>query len=183
MITQDMLREYHNSLKAVRNGSADEQDKTIVNECRSFFSWLKRPSDVQIFMMRFILFWSNGIIADKLHFRSEGAIRSRISRLISLYNKGSQLPPCSIKDMLYCYRYSSRACAEGTGNFIDTLVVEKCDRFFDRIKDTDYKDVFEMRFIKGYSYRYIAFKIGYYDEGTIRRNMDRIMSDYENNKK
>ena len=180
MITQKILEDYYECSKAVSAGRFDEYDKAVCDGYHQFYNYLQRSRDKQMCKLRYEMKYSCSMIAEKFRLRSEGAIRSRLSQLISAYNRGDKLPLCSTKDILYGYYYANRAQKEGCADIEDIQVIEQSNRFFRYLQSSRHKSMCEMRFISRRSYKYIAFKLGYCDEGTIRRKINRLIEDYDN---
>ena len=179
MITQKILEDYLNCSEAMSNGRYDKYDQAVCEGYDEFYNYIQRPRDKQICKMRFVKKYSNEIIANKLGLRSESTVRSRIGYLIGAFNRGETLPACSTKDILYGYYYANRASKEGQSDFDDVVVINEADEFFRSLDNDRHLRMCELRFVSRRSYKYIAMKLGYCDEGTIRRKINRLIAEYD----
>jgi hypothetical protein len=179
MITHKKLEDYY----------SDDPSRTLSNEeideCGRFLEALQIPRDIHICILRFKYRWSYALIADRLAFMDEGTVRKRLKKIIAMHNHGEQLPACTTKDILYSF-YCSKKITENPNLFaenIDWLVLRESEKFFDSLQSSRHKQICELRFVRRRSYRYIAMKLGYCDDGTIRRQINRLIREYDNKSK
>ena len=179
MITKRMLEECIMCSETMKEGNGSKHDAETAAECDRFLSFLQTPRDKHIIKLRFACHWSYELIAQRLALRDEGTVRKRINKLIDIYNSGGRLPACTTKDMLYGYYYSKKAYDHGEADELDLTVLSECDKFFECLHSSRHKQMCELRFVRHRSYQYIAMKLGYCDDGTVRRKINRIIKDYD----
>lgn len=177
MITQKLLEVYFSDWGTLSNEEIDE--------CGRFYNALQTPRDIHICILRFKYRWSYALIADTLAFTDEGTVRKRLKKIIAMYNRGEQLPARTTKDILYSF-YCSKKITENPNLFagnIDWLVLRESEKFFDSLQSSRHKQICELRFVRRRSYQHIAMRLGYCDGGTIRRQINRLIEDFDNKSK
>ena len=87
------------------------------------------------------------------------------------------------KVILDDYYYCKKAVDAGRFDSYDKAVVEESERFFDSLVSSRDRQICELRFKKRYSHQCIASRLGRCDEGTIRKRITKLISDFNSKEK